>query len=124
MDADAVVVGSGAWRCVAAALAAAGRSVVVLEAGPFVDEGSMPTDELAHGRLYLNYGLLATWDSSLTMLAGSAVGGGTLVNWMTSLPAPSGSARTGATTIRRADRRRVGRRRRGDRVRDRSPSPP
>ena len=29
----------------------------------------MPTDELdAYGRLYLNYGLLATWDSSLTML--------------------------------------------------------
>jgi choline dehydrogenase-like flavoprotein len=90
MDADAVVVGSGAGGgVIAAALAEAGRSVVALEAGPFVDEASMPTDELdAYGRLYLNYGLLATWDSSLTMLAGSAVGGGTLVNWMTSLPAP------------------------------------
>lgn len=90
MDADAVIVGSGAaGGVIAATLAAAGRSVVVLEAGPFVDEGVMPTNELdAYGRLYLNYGLLATWDSSLTMLAGSAVGGGTLVNWMTSLPAP------------------------------------
>jgi choline dehydrogenase-like flavoprotein len=92
LEADAVVVGSGAaGGVVAAQLAAAGRSVVVLEAGPFVDESSMPTDELdAFGRLYLNCGLLTTWDGSVTMLAGTAVGGGTLVNWTTSLPAPEG----------------------------------
>jgi choline dehydrogenase-like flavoprotein len=91
LDADAVVVGSGAGGgVVAAELARAGRSVVVLEAGPFVDEASMPTDELdAFGRLYLNHGLLTTWDGSVTMLAGTAVGGGTLVNWMTCLPAPA-----------------------------------
>jgi choline dehydrogenase-like flavoprotein len=91
LEADAVVVGSGAGGgVVAAELAAAGRSVVVLETGAFVDEASMPTDELdAFGRLYLNHGLLATWDGSVTMLAGTAVGGGTLVNWMTCLPAPT-----------------------------------
>ena len=90
LDADAVIVGSGAGGgVVAATLAAAGRSVVVLDAGPFVDERSMPTDELdAFGRLYLNHGLLTTWDGSVTMLAGTAVGGGTLINWMTCLPAP------------------------------------
>ncbi|HEX5014956.1 MAG TPA: GMC family oxidoreductase N-terminal domain-containing protein [Candidatus Limnocylindrales bacterium] len=90
LEADAVVVGSGAGGgVIAAALADAGRSVVILEAGPFVDEATMPRDELdAYGRAYLNYGLLATWDGSITMLSGSAVGGGTLVNWMTSLPAP------------------------------------
>jgi choline dehydrogenase-like flavoprotein len=90
MTADAVVVGSGAGGgVVAAELARAGRSVVVLESGPFVDEASMPTDELdAFGRLYLNHGLLTTWDGSVTMLAGTAVGGGTLVNWMTSIPTP------------------------------------
>jgi choline dehydrogenase-like flavoprotein len=90
LAADAVIVGSGAGGGVMAAeLARAGRSVVVLEAGPFVDEASMPTNELdAFGRLYLNHGLLSTWDGSVTMLAGTAVGGGTLVNWMTCLPAP------------------------------------
>jgi choline dehydrogenase-like flavoprotein len=91
MEADAVVVGSGGGGgVVAAELAQAGRSVVVLEAGPFVDEPSMPTDELdAFGRLYLNHGLLATWDGSVTMLAGTSVGGGTIINWMTCLPAPA-----------------------------------
>lgn len=91
LDADVVVVGSGAGGgVVAAELARAGRSVVVLEAGPFVDERSMPTDEMdAFSRLYLNHGLLATWDASLTMLAGSGVGGGTLVNWMTTIGAPA-----------------------------------
>jgi choline dehydrogenase-like flavoprotein len=91
LEADAVVVGSGAGGgVVAAELARAGRSVVVLEAGPLVDEASMPTDELdAYGRLYLNHGLLSTWDGSVTMLGGTAVGGGTLVNWMTCLPAPA-----------------------------------
>ncbi len=90
LEADVVVVGSGAGGgVVAATLAAAGRSVVVLEAGPFVDEGSMPGDEMdAFARLYLNHGLLSTWDGAVTMLAGSAVGGGTLVNWMTTIEAP------------------------------------
>ena len=91
LEADVVIVGSGAGGgVVAATLAEAGRSVVVLEAGPFVSESSMPRDELdAFSRLYLNYGLLSTWDSSITMLAGSGVGGGTLVNWMTSVEAPA-----------------------------------
>ena len=91
LEADVVIVGSGAGGGVVAAdLAAAGRSVVVLEAGPFVDEASMPTNELdAYVALYLERGLLATWDGSVTLLAGSAVGGGTLVNWMTTIEAPA-----------------------------------
>jgi choline dehydrogenase-like flavoprotein len=91
LEADVVVVGSGAGGgVVAAELARAGRKVLVVEAGPFVDEVTMPRDELdAFGRLYLNYGLLSTWDGAITMLAGSGVGGGTLVNWMTCLDAPA-----------------------------------
>jgi choline dehydrogenase-like flavoprotein len=90
LDADVIVVGSGAGGGVIAAdLASAGRSVVVLEAGPFVDESTMPRREVdAFERLYLDRGLVSTWDGSVTMLAGAAVGGGTLVNWMTSTDAP------------------------------------
>ncbi len=89
LEADAVIVGSGAGGGVMAArLASAGRSVIVVEAGPFVDEASMPRDELsAYDRLYLNHGLLTTWDGAVTMLAGTGVGGGTLINWMTCIPA-------------------------------------
>jgi choline dehydrogenase-like flavoprotein len=91
LEADVIVVGSGAGGGVMAAeLARAGRSVLVIEAGPFVDEATMPRDELdAYGRLYLNYGLLSTWDGAITMLAGSGVGGGTLVNWMTCIDVPA-----------------------------------
>jgi len=91
LEADAVVVGSGAGGgVIAAALAAAGRAVVVLEAGPFVDEPAMPRKEIdAFDRLYLDHGLVATWDGSITLLAGTGVGGGTLVNWMTCIPAPA-----------------------------------
>jgi choline dehydrogenase-like flavoprotein len=90
LEADVIVVGSGAGGgVVAAELAAAGRSVLVLEAGPFVDEASMPRTEIeAFSRLYLNHGLLSTWDASVSLLAGSAVGGGTLVNWMTCIDIP------------------------------------
>ena len=89
LEADVVVVGSGAGGgVVAAELAAAGRSVVVVEAGPFVDEAAMPRREVdAFDRLYLDHGLLATWDGAITMLAGAAVGGGTLINWMTTIGA-------------------------------------
>ena len=91
LEADVVVVGSGAGGGVIAdELSAAGRSVVVVEAGPFLDEAHLPTDELdAYSRVYLNHGLLTTWDGAVTMLAGTAVGGGTLVNWMTSIRPPA-----------------------------------
>jgi choline dehydrogenase-like flavoprotein len=90
LAADVVIVGSGAGGgVVAAELSRAGRSVLVLEAGPFVDEPSMPRSELdAYSRLYLNHGLLSTWDASVTILAGSGVGGGTLINWMTCIDVP------------------------------------
>jgi choline dehydrogenase-like flavoprotein len=95
LDADAVIVGSGSGGgVIAAGLAGAGRSVVVLEAGPFTDEASMPRAELdGFDRLYLDHGLTTTWDGSVTMLAGTGVGGGTLINWMTCVDAPE-SVRT------------------------------
>ncbi len=90
LDADVVVVGSGAGGgVIAAELTRAGRSVVVVEAGPFLDEAHLPANEMdAYDRVYLNHGLLTTWDGAITILAGGAVGGGTLVNWMTCIAAP------------------------------------
>jgi GMC oxidoreductase len=90
LTADVAIIGSGAGGgVVAAELAKAGRSVVILEAGPFVDEATMPRSEIdAYSRLYLNHGLLSTWDGSVTILAGSGVGGGTLINWMTCIDVP------------------------------------
>lgn len=91
LEADVIIVGSGAGGGVMAAeLAAAGRSVLVLEAGPGLDEASMPRTELdAFSRLYLNHGLLSTWDGAISMLAGSGVGGGTVINWMTCIDLPA-----------------------------------
>ena len=90
LEADVVVVGSGAGAgVVARELAAAGRAVLILEAGRFVPEPAMPTDEMAaFDRLYLDHGLASTWDGSVSILAGAVVGGGTTVNWMTCLAAP------------------------------------
>ena len=90
ISADIAIVGSGAAGGVIAADAArAGRSVVVLEAGPFLAEPDMPVDELtAFDRLYLNHGFNVSWDAAIMTLAGAGVGGGTTVNWMTCIAPP------------------------------------
>ncbi len=91
LEADVVVIGSGAGGgVVAAALTRAGRSVVVLEAGPLLAEPDMPVDELAaFDRLYLNHGFNVSWDASVMTMAGGGVGGGTVVNWSTSIAPPA-----------------------------------
>ena len=87
LDCDVVVIGSGAGGGVAAALfAQAGRRVVVLEAGPApAPTSQMQREADAFGSLYLESGLTATDDLSISILAGSCIGGGTTVNWCTSL---------------------------------------
>jgi choline dehydrogenase-like flavoprotein len=90
VDADVAVVGSGAGgSVVAAVLAAAGRRVVVLERAAMVREdrfGGPELDGLA--ALFLDRGLAATSDRWIAIRAGSAVGGGTVVNWSSSLRPP------------------------------------
>lgn len=90
LDADAVVVGSGAGGAVAAAvLAERGLHVVVLEKGRYLrpqDFSHIEMEGLESG--YLDGGLLMTRSGSLPILSGSCVGGGTTINWTTCFPLP------------------------------------
>ena len=87
---DVCVVGSGAGGGTAAGvLAAAGLDVVVLEAGEYYSDKDFDGGEFdGFARLYMNGGAAATDDQSLSLLAGSALGGGTVVNYTTSFRTP------------------------------------
>lgn len=87
---DVVVVGSGAGGGVAAGvLAGAGLDVVVLEKGEFVAEDAFTQRELEMTeRLFEARGLLTTNDLGVVVLAGSCLGGGTVVNWSASFRTP------------------------------------
>lgn len=82
IDADAVVVGSGAGGgVIAARLAEAGLRVVVLEAGGYYNEADFDQLELtAYANLYYRGGLAASLEGA-SLLAGACLGGGTTVNW-------------------------------------------
>jgi choline dehydrogenase-like flavoprotein len=74
---------------VAAELAAKGNRVVVLERSALCRETDFRGLELAgSASLFLDRGIGSTDDRSISLLAGSAVGGGTVVNWSTSLRLP------------------------------------
>lgn len=90
LDADVVVVGSGAGGgVVAGELARSGLSVLVLEKGGYYNESDFTGREAEMmPRLYLKQGLQSTRDLSIIILAGSCLGGGTVVNWSTSFRAP------------------------------------
>jgi long-chain-alcohol oxidase len=83
LDCDVVVVGSGAGGGTAAGvLAGAGLDVVVVEAGGYYSEEDFDGAELpGYARMYLNGGGVATDDQSIGLLAGSCLGGGTVVNY-------------------------------------------
>lgn len=87
LDADVVVVGSGAGGAVIAAeLAAKGASVVIVEAGGYFDEADFNQYELwAWQNLYWRGGPTPTADANVTVQAGSCLGGGTVINWTNSI---------------------------------------
>lgn len=83
LRADVVVVGSGAGGgVIAAGLAARGASVVVVEAGGYYNEADFTQQELwGWQNLYWRGGPTPTADRNVGLLAGSCLGGGTVVNW-------------------------------------------
>ena len=87
---DVCVIGSGAGGGVAAAeLVAAGKDVLVMEAGNYYDDADFDGAELAgFQRLYLEGGFAGTQDQSVGFLAGECLGGGTVVNYCTSFRTP------------------------------------
>jgi choline dehydrogenase-like flavoprotein len=90
LECDACIVGSGAGGgVIAAELSAAGMRVVVLEAARGLQSDDFTQQELQGMKsLYLQEGRLSTDDLSVTIVAGSALGGGTAVNWQTSFRTP------------------------------------
>jgi choline dehydrogenase-like flavoprotein len=90
LEADAVIIGSGAGGgVVAAELAQAGKSVIVLEKGGYHHEGTFTQQESeALKDLFLKRGTLATRDLGVLLMAGNTLGGGTVINWMTCLRTP------------------------------------
>ena len=90
LQADVCVVGSGAGGAVIAAeLQRAGSSVLVLEMGPYRNESDFKQLELPGMLdLYLGGGLAGSEDGSISIFAGSALGGGTLVNYMNCIRTP------------------------------------
>jgi acyl-CoA reductase-like NAD-dependent aldehyde dehydrogenase/choline dehydrogenase-like flavoprotein len=83
LEVDVCVVGSGAGGgVIAGELAQRGRSVCVLEAGAYNDDADFDGLELtAYERMFLNRGPFPTVDGQVSVVAGSGVGGGTVINW-------------------------------------------
>jgi long-chain-alcohol oxidase len=89
LDCDVVIVGSGAGGGTAAGvLSAAGLDVIVLEAGDYYDDRDFDGGELgAITRLYAAApGVTA--EGQVNLVAGSCLGGGTVVNYSTSFRTP------------------------------------
>ncbi|MHB8627595.1 MAG: GMC family oxidoreductase N-terminal domain-containing protein [Aggregatilineales bacterium] len=90
LRADAVIIGSGAGGGVMAGeLAAAGLDVIVVEKGGYYAEADFSGLELSSNqRLFENQGLCTTADLGVVLLAGSTLGGGTVINWSASFRTP------------------------------------
>lgn len=90
LEADVVVIGSGAGGgVVAGELAMAGKSVIVLEKGGYNYEGNFTQlEDQASSELFLKRGALATDDLGVLIMSGSTLGGSTIINWMTCFRTP------------------------------------
>ena len=91
LEADVVVVGSGCGGGIAAAaLAQAGKRVIILEAGGYFNESDfVQVEMLAYRNLFLRGGFFPSADGMVSIAAGGTVGGGSTVNWSNSLMTPA-----------------------------------
>ena len=75
----------------------------VVEMGSYLNESDFHQLEIpAYQQLYLNGGPFPTAEGQVTIQAGSALGGGTVVNWTNCLPRTRGCARSGRDSGSRA----------------------
>jgi choline dehydrogenase-like flavoprotein len=83
IEADVVVVGSGAGGgVIAGTLARAGLKVVVLEAAGYFNEADFLQLEIpAYQQMYWRGGPTPTADMNVSLQAGTSLGGGTTINW-------------------------------------------
>jgi long-chain-alcohol oxidase len=89
LECDVVIVGSGAGGGPAAAvLAGAGLDVIVVETGDYYDDRDFDGAELGAFTRYYMGAPSATHDQSVGLIAGSCLGGGTVVNYTTSFRTP------------------------------------
>jgi long-chain-alcohol oxidase len=89
LECDVVIVGSGAGGgATAAVLAQAGLDVVVVECGDYYDDQDFDGSELGAITRYYMAAPTATHDQSVGLIAGSCLGGGTVVNYTTSFRTP------------------------------------
>ena len=90
LEADVVIVGSGAGGGISAEiLARSGLSVIVVEEGPLKSSRDFRMREAeAYPSLYQESAARKTLDKAINILQGRAVGGSTTVNWTTSLRTP------------------------------------
>ncbi|HJP87293.1 MAG TPA: GMC family oxidoreductase [Gemmatimonadaceae bacterium] len=90
LECDVCIVGSGAaGSVVAAELAARGKNVIVVDAAGTWSGDEFDQHELTGmQRLFREGGLAGTRDLSMSLLAGSAIGGGTTVNWQSCFRTP------------------------------------
>ncbi|ODV78329.1 putative fatty alcohol oxidase [Suhomyces tanzawaensis NRRL Y-17324] len=88
-EVDVLIIGSGSGAGVVAhTLSERGQKCLVLERGKYYHESEMGFDEKEARDLLQNYGVMATADLSLYVLAGNTFGGASTVNWSACFKTP------------------------------------